>query len=86
MTTDLAQCHLVPSRFCNSLLREHEHGGSRAAKLYNQLGDLIKAQDAKRAAELYGEAAQLYASEGWVRYNIPCYCCWWRGQCWDHHN
>ncbi|KAI8353084.1 soluble NSF attachment protein [Mortierella sp. GBAus27b] len=46
------------------LFRSNDRGSSRAAKLYSQLGDLIKAQDGKRAAELYGEAAELYASDG----------------------
>ncbi|KAF9113133.1 hypothetical protein BGX27_002126 [Mortierella sp. AM989] len=45
------------------LFKSNERGGSRAAKVYNQLGDILKAQDAKRAAEMYCEAAELYRSD-----------------------
>ncbi|KAF9964633.1 hypothetical protein BGZ65_001059 [Modicella reniformis] len=46
------------------LFRSSERGGSRAARQYNQLGDLLKGQDGKKAAQMYGEAAELFASEG----------------------
>jgi len=41
-----------------------ERGGSRAARLYTTLGDTVKAKDNAKAAEVYGKAAELYASEG----------------------
>ncbi|KAF9364509.1 hypothetical protein BGX34_001339 [Mortierella sp. NVP85] len=41
-----------------------ERGGSRAARLYTTLGDTVKAKDSAKAAEVYGKAAELYASEG----------------------
>ncbi|KAG0028896.1 hypothetical protein BGZ82_008212 [Podila clonocystis] len=47
-----------------NLFRTHERGGSRAAKVFSQLGDLLKAQDAKRAITMYQEAIELYKSEG----------------------
>lgn len=47
-----------------NLFRTHERGGSRAAKVYSQLGDLLKAQDAKRAISMYQEAIELFKSEG----------------------
>ncbi|KAF9197624.1 hypothetical protein BGZ49_001856 [Haplosporangium sp. Z 27] len=46
------------------LFKLNERGGSRAAKVYNQLGDLLKAEDAGKAAEMYKEAAELYRSDG----------------------
>ncbi|KAF9133063.1 hypothetical protein BGX30_012434 [Mortierella sp. GBA39] len=46
------------------LFRKNERGGSRAAKIYTQLGDLAKAQDTKKAVEMYRESAELYKSEG----------------------
>jgi hypothetical protein len=46
------------------LFRRNERGGSRAAKVYNQLGDLLKSEDAKRAADMYREAAELFESDG----------------------
>ncbi|KAF9933890.1 hypothetical protein FBU30_004058 [Linnemannia zychae] len=42
------------------LFRKNERGGSRAARIYTQLGDLYKTQDAKKAVEMYREAAELY--------------------------
>ncbi|KAG0300883.1 hypothetical protein BGZ98_008792 [Dissophora globulifera] len=45
------------------LFRTHARGGSRAAKIYNQLGDLYKNQDARKALEMYREASELYQSE-----------------------
>lgn len=47
-----------------NLFRTHERGGSRAARVYSQLGDLLKAQDAKRAISMYQEAIELFKSEG----------------------
>ncbi|KAI8597528.1 soluble NSF attachment protein [Dissophora ornata] len=47
-----------------TLFRSNDRGGSRAAKIYNQLGDLLKGQDAKKAAEMYREAAELFKSDG----------------------
>ncbi|KAF9168956.1 hypothetical protein BGX21_002321 [Mortierella sp. AD011] len=46
------------------LFRLNERGGSRAAKVYNQLGDLLKSQDAAKAATMYSEAADLFRSDG----------------------
>ncbi|KAG9071608.1 hypothetical protein KI688_005821 [Linnemannia hyalina] len=46
------------------LFRKNERGGSRAAKIYTQLGDLVKTQDTKKAVEMYRESAELYKSEG----------------------
>ncbi|KAG0272001.1 hypothetical protein BGZ95_000128 [Linnemannia exigua] len=46
------------------LFKKNERGGSRAAKIYNQLGDLLKTQDAKKAVEMYRESAELYKSDG----------------------
>ncbi|KAG0056058.1 hypothetical protein BGZ83_006495 [Gryganskiella cystojenkinii] len=45
------------------LFRSNDRGGSRAAKIYSQLGDLLKSQDPKRAVEMHREAAELYKSE-----------------------
>ena len=47
-----------------NLFKMNERGGSRAAKVYNQLGDLLKGQDIKKAAEMYREAAELFKSDG----------------------
>ena len=46
------------------LFKSNDRGGSRAAKIYSQLGDLLKAQDPKRAMEMHREAAELYKSDG----------------------
>ncbi|KAG0288467.1 hypothetical protein BGZ96_007763 [Linnemannia gamsii] len=46
------------------LFRKNERGGSRAAKIYTQLGDLLKTQDTRKAVEMYRESAELYKSEG----------------------
>ncbi|KAF9586749.1 vesicular-fusion protein S17 [Lunasporangiospora selenospora] len=46
------------------LFKSNERGGTRAAKLYSQLGDLVKPTDPKRAIELYREASELYKVEG----------------------
>ncbi|KAF9182088.1 hypothetical protein BGZ50_005133 [Haplosporangium sp. Z 11] len=46
------------------LFKSHDRGASRAAKVYNQLGDLIKVQDTRRAMEMYRESAELFKSEG----------------------
>ncbi|KAF9917230.1 hypothetical protein BX616_001612 [Lobosporangium transversale] len=46
------------------LFRSNDRGASRAAKIYNQLGDLLKSQDPKKAAEMYREAAELFQSAG----------------------
>ncbi|KAF9907137.1 hypothetical protein EC991_011277 [Linnemannia zychae] len=46
------------------LFRKNERGGSRAAKIYTQLGDLLKTQDTKKAVEMYRESVELYKSEG----------------------
>ncbi|KAI1306103.1 hypothetical protein EDD11_004870 [Mortierella claussenii] len=46
------------------LFKSNDRGGSRAAKIYSQMGDLLKTQDAKRAADLYKEAAGLFQIEG----------------------
>ncbi|KAH7056191.1 soluble NSF attachment protein [Linnemannia elongata] len=46
------------------LFRKNERGGSRAAKIYTQLGDLMKTQDIKKAVEMYRESAELFKSEG----------------------
>lgn len=46
------------------LFRKNERGGSRAAKIYTQLGDLVKTQDTKKAVDMYRESAELYKSEG----------------------
>ncbi|KAG0357808.1 soluble NSF attachment protein [Gamsiella multidivaricata] len=46
------------------LFHSNERGGLRAAKAYNQLGDLLKGHDAKKAAEMYREAAELFKTEG----------------------
>ncbi|KAG0352529.1 hypothetical protein BG005_008029 [Podila minutissima] len=47
-----------------NLFRTHERGGSRAAKVFSQLGDLLKSQDANRAITMYQEAIELFKSEG----------------------
>ncbi|KAF9085001.1 hypothetical protein BGX23_010055 [Mortierella sp. AD031] len=46
------------------LFRKNDRGGSRAAKIYTQLGDLLKTQDTKKAVTMYSEAAELYKSDG----------------------
>jgi len=46
------------------LFKKNERGGSRAAKIYSQLGDLLKTQDTKKAVEMYRESAELYKSDG----------------------
>ncbi|KAF9335298.1 hypothetical protein BGZ91_010540 [Linnemannia elongata] len=46
------------------LFRKNERGGSRAAKIYTQLGDLMKTQDMQKAVEMYRESAELFKSEG----------------------
>ncbi|KAF9422641.1 hypothetical protein BGZ94_008524 [Podila epigama] len=46
------------------LFKNHERGACRAAKIYTQLGDLLKAQDAIKATAMYQEAVELYQSEG----------------------
>ncbi|KAG0338058.1 hypothetical protein BG000_004604 [Podila horticola] len=46
-----------------NLFRTHERGGSRAAKVFSQLADLLKEQDAKKAIVMYQEAIELFKSE-----------------------
>ncbi|KAG0195787.1 hypothetical protein BGX28_000611 [Mortierella sp. GBA30] len=46
------------------LFRANSSGGSKAAKIYNQLGDLHKAQDPRKAMELYRQAAELFQCDG----------------------
>lgn len=61
-------CYLEPGIKCLEnaarLFRKNERGGSRAAKIYTQLGDLMKTQDIKKAVEMYRESAELFKSEG----------------------
>ncbi|KAF9426451.1 vesicular-fusion protein S17 [Entomortierella beljakovae] len=46
------------------LFKTNERGGSRAARVYSQLGDLLKAQDAMKSTEMYAESAELFRSDG----------------------
>ncbi|KAF9558876.1 hypothetical protein EC968_006801 [Mortierella alpina] len=45
------------------LFRSNDRGRSRAAKIYTQLGDLLKGQDTRKAMEMHREAAELYKSD-----------------------
>ncbi|KAG0344528.1 hypothetical protein BG004_004381 [Podila humilis] len=45
------------------LFKTNERGGSRAARVYAQLGELLKVQDVKRAIAMYREAIELFKSE-----------------------
>lgn len=44
------------------LFQSNDRGGSRAAKIYTQLGDLLKGQDTRKAMEMHREAADLFKS------------------------
>ncbi|KAF9288000.1 hypothetical protein BGZ68_000955 [Mortierella alpina] len=44
------------------LFQSNDRGGSRAAKIYTQLGDLLKGQDTRKAMEMHREAAELFKS------------------------
>ncbi|KAF9934686.1 hypothetical protein BGZ75_002223 [Mortierella antarctica] len=45
------------------LFRSNDRGGSRAARIYTQLGDLLKGQDTRKAMEMHREAAELFKSD-----------------------